>query len=845
MPEEYQGNNLQLAPGRPENDGWKPLPVVMLVMGLSGCGKSSFINLATGQTDCVVSTGPRLCTKYPRSCRHSIRVNECEFRFVDTPGFSNDTINDRKVLERLIEHLAPRDASGFPKRVAGLLYIHSEDEPFKGRTSRKTIEMLVKILGEWFLDRVTVLVRSQNGTHSDLSTVQSKDSPLYPLYCHNIKPWDTILYTQDPQSIENMLTPYMPLCPRLVRLAALDSFVQRVGNNWQYNDISRHLRELFPDEIGDTLIAADQAVARIHSQEQQDELEKARNLLAQREQELEDRQSALENEVRNIREKIMAEKSDHEVRLGSLCEAIRDQGDKVSELQSKARSLLAQKDRELNDIASTHENKLNDLQEKIAAEKSDHEVHFLSLCKIIRDQEEKISELQSSMGLGVEEIESLKALGLKKDMEIKSLQEELQVKDKKLTRIEEASERAIRELMGISRVKESGGTELKSGVKILELESSGGSGAQEVESLKALGLKKDIEIKSLQEELQAKNAELTKVKEDGERALRESMEVKEKEGTELKSRANGMTNRKANKPEEEIRRLEAEIRRINADYGSLLTHMQLQENTEQADIMTALGDINRLIEEYGQTISERIEKHMEDYPSGRVLQPQDLLSIFGRVESEVASKIKQDAYLLFEYAVQATICDQLYTHLFKPFHPTIANSHDSFVMEVYDQLSHQAPQSMSGRWRKDTFNLISRVSTSKGQGKPDGERIHGLITGALGTLLGKIDGMKPEDVLKGHDRALAKLVTKAEGYNNLIKGGVSVLGDYQPIAFPFGRQFQPSHMSEVSSKPKKPVHPKTILATVGLGLIKRRASGGYQKPEEMVLCSAVVFGSPK
>ncbi|CAE7096824.1 unnamed protein product [Rhizoctonia solani] len=708
MMEENQGNNSQPTPGRSQNDGWKPPPVVMLVMGLSGCGKSNFINLATGQTDCVVSNDPRLCTKYPRSCRHSIRVNECEFRFIDTPGFSNDTINDRKVLERLIEHLAPRDASGFPKRVAGLLYIHSEDEPFKGRTSRKTIEMLVKILGEWFLDRVTVLVRSQNATHTDLSTVQSKDSPLYPLYCHNIKPWDTILYTQDPQSIANMLTPYIPVSPRLVRLAALDSFVQRVGKNWQYNDISRHLRELYPDKIGNPLINADQAGLQSRIQEQQDELE-------------------------------------------------------------KMRALLAQKEGDLKDLESVYENKVKEIQEKIVAEKSDHEVHLGSLCKTIRDQEGKISEL----------------------------------------------------------------------------ESTNRSGAEEIESLKALGLEKDATIKSLQEELQAKNAELTKVKEDSERTIRELMKAKENARTELSSGANGTANKKANKPEEEIHRLEAEIRRINAEYGSLRTHMQLQENTEQADIMTALGDINRLIEEYGHAITEHIEEHMEHNPSERAFHPQDLLSIFGRIENEVASKIKQDPYLLFEYAVQATICDQLYTHLFKLFHPNIADNYNSFVAEVYEQLSHQSPQSVSGRWRKDTFNSISRILTSTGQDKPNGERMRELITGVLGTLLGKIDGIKPEDVLKGHDKALDKLITKAEGFNILIKGGVSVLGDFQPIIFPFGQEFQPSHMSEVSSKPKKPVYPDTIFATVGLGLMKRQALGGYQKPEEMVLCSAVVFGSPK
>ncbi|CAE6524454.1 unnamed protein product, partial [Rhizoctonia solani] len=411
----------------------------------------------------------------------------------------------------------------------------------------------------------------------------------------------------------------------------------------------------------------------------------------------------------------------------------------MSDLQSKAHNLLDQKERELKDLQSAHESEIKNIQERTDAEKCDHGIHLLNLWKTIRDQEGKISELQSSMGSGVEEIESLKALSLKKDMEIKLLQQELQVKGEELIKVKEDSERAIRESMGSLRTKKNGRTELKGWVS-------------------------------------------------------------------------GTTNKMANK-QEEVHQIQAEIRRINAEYGLLRTHMHLQENAEQADIMTALGDINRLIEEYGQTISEHIEKHMEDNPSERVLQPQDLLSSFGRVESAVASKVRQDAYLLFEYAVQAIICDQLYTHLFNPFHPNIADSYNSFVTEVYDQLSHQSPQPVSGRWRRDTFNSISRVLTSKGQDKLNGEKIHGLITRALGTLLGKVDGIKPEGVLKEHARALAKLVAKAEAYNLLIKGGVSFLGDFQPIIFPFGQEFQPSHMSEVSSKPKKPVYPETILAT--------------------------------
>ncbi|KEP54005.1 50S ribosome-binding GTPase [Rhizoctonia solani 123E] len=711
----YQGNATYAPSVRPQNDGWKPPPVFMLVMGLSGCGKSSFINLMT-QGDCLISTGPKLCTRFPRTCKISRWVKNSEFKFIDTPGFANDTVEDRKVLERLVEYLAPRGdrhdgSNNLPRRVTGLLYIHSEDEPFKSRTSRKTIEMLVKVLGERFLERVTVLIQSQNGASNDLAeVVQSESSPLYPLYCNNIKPW-TIPYTQNPQSIEHMLESYTTIYPRLVRLAALDNFAQREGNNWQYNDIPRHLWEFFPHDVG-PLIIPDQANAQTRLSGREDELEKA----------------------------------------------------------------LAQKAEEIKALISTHEIELKDIQEKSMAEKADHDIQRGGLCNTIRDQKAEVTELQSRISSGLQESEALKELNSKKDSEILVLQGELATKNDELMKVKEDNDRAIQELKGRLRDKES-------------------------------------------------------------------------EVVELKSRTNGPTNgpttKTTKKQEDEIHHLKAEIHRISAEYGSLRSHMQLQENTEQADIMKALGDVNRLVEEFGQTISEHIETHMEHNKSKKPFQPKDLLNMFGQVEGDLASKIKQDAYLLLEYAVQAVMCDQLYTHLFKPFHPSISDDRNVFVSQIHAELARKAPQSVSGRWRKDAFNSISRCLALEGHDKSDSERMHRLLTGALVALLEKFDGIKPEEVLKKHDKALVKLVTKAEELNELIKGGVSVLGDFQPVAFPFGRAFQSSHMSEVTSKPKKPVRPETILGTVGLGLVKSYASGGDRVPGETVLNVAKVFGSPK
>ncbi|CAE6498262.1 unnamed protein product [Rhizoctonia solani] len=755
----YSGAGPHQGPTHYQPGGWpnRVLPLSILVMGPQGCGKSSFINLAIGQHDCITSTDSKLCTRTFRFCKVPRWTNGNEFRFTDTPGFGNGVIDDRRILELLVEYLAPKprvDSQGGPiflsriLMVTGILFIYSGDEPFKNRTSRKTIEMLVKILGERFLDRVTVLLQSQVTFQTDLSGyMPPEDSPLYPLYCNSIKPW-TMAFPHDPQYVEHILWHYTGLHPRIVRLAAMDNFVQHDGStsNWQYDSIPRHLREFFPEDVGPP-VAVNQQDVHLRLREQANELERLRTLLAQR-----------DGDIRALR--------------------------------------------------STYDIELKRIEKAKQEEAFTHETGFKRLFNMVQDQAVEISQLKSSKDLELERLET------SKKEEVNQLGSEIQELGEKL--------RAKEEQVGFQMAKN--------------------------EEISKLNLEKDSRIKVLQDELQAKDEELRRLKVDTK--SQESVDtVRIKEGSvgETKTEINGTIMKTEQRQQSEIDRLNAEISRISTEYASLRTHMQLQENTEQADVTQALGDINRLVEEVGQSISEHIETHMERHPPEKNVQPQDLLSLFGQIGSEQALKAKQDAYLLLEYAVQATVCDQLYVHLFKPFHPSIADDEkrDTFITEVYGQILFQEAQSVAGRWRKDAFNSISRNPAFENQDKADDERMHRHLTRALSALLGKIVGISPEDILKENEKALSKVITKAEQLNRLLKAEVSLLGDFRPIVFPSGEVFRPDSMTEVSPKPKKPNHPDTILATIGLGLIKSHASGGNRKPEEIVLRKAVVFGLPK
>ncbi|KAH7336903.1 hypothetical protein B0J17DRAFT_447454 [Rhizoctonia solani] len=743
-------------------------PFYMLVMGPQGCGKSSFVNLAIGEPDCATSTTSALCTRHICVSKISKWINGDEFKFIDTPGLGNGTIEDIRIFELLVEFLAPsprgdcQDNSNLPRSqmLTGLLYIHSEDAPFRNRTSLKTIEMLVKILGERFLDRLTVLLQSQNKPQSDLSGfMPPKGSPLRPLYRYNVKP-RTMSYEQDTQSVERVLKPYIELSPRLVNLAFLDNFVQRDGDSWKHNVISHYLRELLPEDPSPPPIT-DQSDLQpsFHKHAHGKGSGGQRDMLVQ-EGEARDLQSAHnikpEDPPKHGRHKELVQQI--EFNCKNLCEIIQEREEELLHLKSSKDSelkelealknklvqekdseietlqnLLMQKEEEMKKLWFTFNTEQKNFRNERLREKFNNEVALKSLQNKIEDRETEIAVLKSNKNSELARLEVLKneeinRLNLKKDSEIVQLQALLAQKEEEIQALRSSHSIGLNNIQKFAHeielnfknlwetigdqegrtsglgsknstskepdtphIAETSQPTSKKGSKIKRLQDQVLAKNEEISKL---GLEKDSKIRVLQDALHAKNEELTKLRAENECRIREWMgatQFKEKERTELKTKSNNTSTQTKNNQGGEIHRLNVEANQINPEYGLPRYDMQVQEKTEQGDITTALSDVNRLIEEFGGSLTEHVEKYIEQSPPGKTIRHQDLLEFFGQVGTEAASKVKQDTYALFEYAVQATICDQLYTHLFKPFHPSLANdeNRNMFIMQLYEQMTYQ------------------------------------------------------------------------------------------------------------------------------------------------------------
>ncbi|KAH7906929.1 P-loop containing nucleoside triphosphate hydrolase protein [Hygrophoropsis aurantiaca] len=130
-------------------DDARDTDIVILIMGPTGVGKSTFINAAAG-SDSAVNVGHELesCTA---AIRHAIvphprKEDPRRFIFVDTPGFDDTYVDDSEILRRILVWLARSYSDRV--RLAGAIYMHEISQTRFLDISRKNLGMFTKLIGD-------------------------------------------------------------------------------------------------------------------------------------------------------------------------------------------------------------------------------------------------------------------------------------------------------------------------------------------------------------------------------------------------------------------------------------------------------------------------------------------------------------------------------------------------------------------------------------------------------------------------------------------------------------------------------------------------------------------------
>lgn len=127
--------------------------IVIAVMGATGSGKSTFINLLS-DSNLAVGEGLRSCTAKVETAS-TFEFNGKLVTLVDTPGFDDTTVSDTDILKMIAVYLSSTYQSG--RKLSGLIYMHRISDFRVGGVSRRNLSMFRKLCGDETLRNVVLV----------------------------------------------------------------------------------------------------------------------------------------------------------------------------------------------------------------------------------------------------------------------------------------------------------------------------------------------------------------------------------------------------------------------------------------------------------------------------------------------------------------------------------------------------------------------------------------------------------------------------------------------------------------------------------------------------------------
>ncbi|PCH38686.1 nucleoside triphosphate hydrolase protein [Wolfiporia cocos MD-104 SS10] len=126
------------------------MPKNIVIMGPTGSGKTSFINIASGSR-LRVGKGLRSTTGCTQTSR-TFRVDGCPVRLIDTPGFDDSNMSDVEILTKITKILSSKKMV-----VHGIIYLHRITDNRMSGTARRSFDTFRYLCGEALPNAAVVL----------------------------------------------------------------------------------------------------------------------------------------------------------------------------------------------------------------------------------------------------------------------------------------------------------------------------------------------------------------------------------------------------------------------------------------------------------------------------------------------------------------------------------------------------------------------------------------------------------------------------------------------------------------------------------------------------------------
>ncbi|KAM0348850.1 hypothetical protein ACHAP4_010666 [Fusarium culmorum] len=264
----------------------KPKDIYIALMGLTGAGKSSFINHCI-KHEVVVGDGLQACTE-------TVEVFSFEYRpgvtihLVDTPGFDDTNRQDSAVLRDISAWLS----KSYTEKILlnGILYLHRISDPRMQGSGKLSISLLRKLCGKDAFKNVVLVTTMWELVETDIGDRREKELEETEEFWGFMKRYGSQLrrHYNNEDSARNILSMFVPeepeVQPEMVTLAiqkeladdnkTLDqtSAGQLLDGTWakEKEALQRELEEV-RDAVQSANEERDHMMAKL-LQEQQDEM---------------------------------------------------------------------------------------------------------------------------------------------------------------------------------------------------------------------------------------------------------------------------------------------------------------------------------------------------------------------------------------------------------------------------------------------------------------------------------------------------------------------------------------------------------------------------------------------
>ncbi|KAF8557839.1 P-loop containing nucleoside triphosphate hydrolase protein [Imleria badia] len=151
-----------------------PADFVIVVMGITGCGKTNFINKLTGNEQRKAgSLKPDTQDVIP----HPILYRGLRVVLVDTPGFDNADRPDIEILRVIADWLTQKYPRGGMLKVDGIIYFHKITDNHLSGPAHKIFQMFGRLCGDVALPR-TLLVTTMWDQVRDQAVATQRETEL-------------------------------------------------------------------------------------------------------------------------------------------------------------------------------------------------------------------------------------------------------------------------------------------------------------------------------------------------------------------------------------------------------------------------------------------------------------------------------------------------------------------------------------------------------------------------------------------------------------------------------------------------------------------------------------------